>query len=68
MIAVEGATPVVPVRLRINSMSIIDRRRFSGPLRGDVEFLIGTPILFDADTDHAAATTQLEAAVAALQG
>jgi len=28
--------------------------------------VVGEPLLFDADTDHAAATTRLEAAVAAL--
>jgi long-chain acyl-CoA synthetase len=66
LIAVEGATPVVPVKLRINAMSIIDRRRLPGRLRGDVEFVIGDPIWFDADMDHATATTRLEAAVAAL--
>jgi long-chain acyl-CoA synthetase len=66
LIAVEGATPIVPVKLRINEMSIIDRRRLRGRIRGDVEFVIGDPIWFDADTDHATATTRLEAAVAAL--
>jgi long-chain acyl-CoA synthetase len=66
LIAVEGGMPIVPVKLRINARSIIDRRRFPGPLRGDVELLIGEPIWFDADTDHAIATTRLEAAVAAL--
>jgi long-chain acyl-CoA synthetase len=66
LIAVEGATPIVPVKLKIHSMSIVDRRSFRGPVRGDVELVIGDPIWFDADTDHAAATTRLEAAVAAL--
>jgi long-chain acyl-CoA synthetase len=66
LIAVEGATPIVPVKMRINEMSIIDRRRLGGRIRGDVEFVIGDPIWFDADMDHAAATTRLEAAVAAL--
>ena len=66
LIAVEGATPIVPVRLKIHSMSIVDRRRFPAPLRGDVELVLGDPIWFDADTDHSAATTRLEAAVAAL--
>jgi hypothetical protein len=56
----------VPVKLKIHQMSIIDRRRLSGPVRGDVELVIGEPIRFDADTDHATATTRLEAAVAAL--
>src|SRR5829696_6131595 len=67
LIAVEGGTPVVPVSIRITRMSIIDRRRLGGPLRGEVELILGKPIRFDADTDHAVATTRLEAAVAALQ-
>ncbi len=66
LIAVEGGTPLVPVKLKINRMSIIDRRRFPSALRGDVELVIGAPIWFDVDTDHATATTRLEAAVAAL--
>ena len=66
LIAVEGATPVVPIKVKIHAMSVIDRRRLPGRIRGDVEFVIGKPIWFDADTDHATATTRLEAAVAAL--
>jgi long-chain acyl-CoA synthetase len=66
LIAVEGGTPIVPVKINILSMSWIDRRRWPSPLRGEVELVLGEPILFDADTDHAAATTRLEAAVAAL--
>jgi lysophospholipid acyltransferase (LPLAT)-like uncharacterized protein len=66
LIAVEGGTPIVPVKILIHEMSWIDRRRFPSPLRGEVELLVGDPIWFDADTDHAAATTRLEAAVAAL--
>jgi long-chain acyl-CoA synthetase len=66
LIAVEGGTPIVPVKIIIHSMSWIDRRRWPSPLRGDVELVLGDPLRFDADTDHATATTQLEAAVAAL--
>lgn len=66
LIAVEGGTPLVPVKIKIHRMSIIDRRRFPSALRGDVELVIGKPIWFDIDTNHATATTQLEAAVAAL--
>lgn len=66
LIAVEGGTPVVPVKIVIHEMSWIDRRRWPAPLRGDVELVVGKPIRFDADTDHAAATTRLEAAVGAL--
>jgi long-chain acyl-CoA synthetase len=66
LIAVEGATPVVPVKLLVHRMSVIDQRRWPAALRGDVEFVIGDPMWFDAATDPAAATTRLEAAVAAL--
>ena len=66
LMAVEGATPIVPIRLKILSMSIIDRRSFPSRLRGEVELVVGEPIRFDSDTDHATATTRLEAAVAAL--
>jgi long-chain acyl-CoA synthetase len=67
LIAVEGATPVVPVRLVIHRMSIIDRRRLPAPLRGEVEFVIGPPVRFDATMDPAAATTRLETIVAELR-
>jgi 1-acyl-sn-glycerol-3-phosphate acyltransferase len=66
LIAVEGGSPIVPLKLKINRMSIIDRRRFPAALRGDVELVLGAPIWFDSTMDHATATTQLEAAVAAL--
>ena len=66
LIAVEGGSPVVPARLKVHRMSIIDRRRLPAPLRGDVELVIGEPIWFASTMDHAAATAQLEAAVAAL--
>lgn len=66
LIAVEGGSPIVPVKLVINRMSIVDRRRLPSAFRGDVELIIGRPIWFDSTMDHNAATTQLEAAVAAL--
>jgi long-chain acyl-CoA synthetase len=70
LIAVEGATPVVPMRLKVHRYSRLDagtatagRRR---GWRGDVEIVFGQPIHFPWGTDHEAATQQLEAAVAAL--
>jgi long-chain acyl-CoA synthetase len=66
LIAVEGGTPIVPVKINIHAMSWVDRRRWPSRIRGDVELVVGDPITFDADTDHAAATTRLEEAVAAL--
>ena len=65
LIAVEGATPVIPVKLRINRMSgILDRRGM--PLRGDVEVVFGAPLYFAGGTPPGDATARLEAAVAAL--
>jgi long-chain acyl-CoA synthetase len=66
LIAVEGGTPIVPLKLKIHRMSIIDKRRLPAALRGDVELVVGEPIWFDSTMDHAAATTRLQAAVAAL--
>jgi long-chain acyl-CoA synthetase len=66
LIAVEGGSPVVPVKLKINRMSIIDTRRLPSALRGDVELVVGEPIWFDSTMDHATATSRLEAAMAAL--
>jgi long-chain acyl-CoA synthetase len=66
LIAVEGGSPIVPLKLKINRMSIIDARRFPSPLRGDVELVVGEPMWFDSTMDHATATTRLEAALAEL--
>lgn len=64
LIAVEGRTPVVPMKLKIKTMSVLDRMGW--PLRGDVEVVFGAPIVFDAGTDSNEATRRIEAAVAAL--
>jgi long-chain acyl-CoA synthetase len=72
LIAVEGATPVVPMKLKIRRVSILDhldrtwdRERADG-WRGDVEVVFGDPLYFPALTDPAEATKRIEAAVAAL--
>ena len=70
LIAVEGATPVVPMRVKVHRYSRFDagiaapeeRRTW----RGDVEVIFGAPIRFPWGTDHDLATRQLEEAVAAL--
>jgi len=64
LIAVEGVTPVVPMRLKIGRMSVLDR--IGWPLRGSVEVVFGDPITFASDTDPNEATERLQAAVAAL--
>ncbi len=64
LIAVEGGTPVVPMKLKVNAMSLADR--IGWPLRGDVEIVFGEPLTFASGTDPADATRRIEAAVAAL--
>ena len=64
LIAVQGGTPVVPMRLKITKMSILDRKGW--PLRGSVEVVFGDPVTFASDADLSDATHRLEDAVAAL--
>jgi long-chain acyl-CoA synthetase len=71
LIAVEGATPVVPMKLKIVKPSILDRKhrpewRDRNGFRGDVEVVFGDPVWFGALTDPAEATRRIEAAVEAL--
>jgi long-chain acyl-CoA synthetase len=72
LIAVEGGSPVVPMRLKIHKVSILDhwdrawdKTRANG-WRGDVEVVFGEPLYFSAGTTPADATARLQAAVAAL--
>ena len=72
LIAVEGATPVVPMKLKIGKVSVLDHmdRKWeasrSNGWRGDVEVVFGDPIYFPAGTPAGDATAKLQAAVAAL--
>jgi len=66
LIAVEGATPVVPMKLKVNRMSRLDAATPGLPWRGEVELVFGEPIHFAWDADYAAATDRLETAVSAL--
>jgi len=72
LIAVEGATPVVPMKLKIAKVSLLDHldkkweAARSNGWRGDVEVVFGDPIFFAAGTPPAEATATLQAAVAAL--
>ena len=74
LVAVEGATAVVPTKLLIHRMSWLDafwpgtrngNLNGSSP-RGEVEIVFGEPIWFSSDTSPAEATTRLEEALAAL--
>jgi 1-acyl-sn-glycerol-3-phosphate acyltransferase len=64
LIAVEGNVPVVPLKLKIRTMALVDRMGW--PLRGDIEVVFGDPITFASGTDPIVATQRLEAAVAGL--
>src|SRR5207253_478038 len=72
LIAVEGATPVVPMKLKIGKVSVLDHldRKWeasrSNGWRGNVEVVFGDPIYFPAGTPAGEATAKLQAAVAAL--
>jgi long-chain acyl-CoA synthetase len=72
LIAVEGGTPVVPMKLKIKNVSILDHldrtwdRERSNGWRGDVEVVFGDPLYFAPLTDPNEATRRIEAAVAAL--
>jgi len=72
LIAVEGASPVVPMKLKINKVSLLDRRyrkwerSRSNGWRGDVEVVFGDPLYFSAGTSPTDATAKMQAAVAAL--
>jgi long-chain acyl-CoA synthetase len=64
LIAIEGAAPIVPMKVLIHRMSRLDSK--GSPWRGNVELVFGKPIRFDADSDPVAVTTNLEEAVRAL--
>jgi acyl carrier protein len=72
LIAVEGGTPVVPMKLKIGNVSILDHidRTWepfrSNGWRGKVEVVFGDPLYFPSGTPPAEATAKLQAAVAAL--
>jgi len=75
LVAVEGATAVVPIKLRVNRMSRLEAVWKAGsaetPLnstgwRGDVDVVFGEPIWFSSDTTPAEATARLEELLAAL--
>jgi long-chain acyl-CoA synthetase len=72
LIAVEGATPVVPMKLKIGKVSVLDHldrsweKSRSNGWRGDVEVVFGDPIYFPAGMPAGEATAKLQEAVAAL--
>jgi long-chain acyl-CoA synthetase len=66
LVAILGAVPVVPMRLKVHQHSRVDIDAPGMPWRGDLEILFGKPLRFGPDADPTEATEQVRAAVEAL--
>jgi long-chain acyl-CoA synthetase len=66
LVAIHGAIPVVPMRLKVHRPSRFDKGTGGTSLRGEVEVVFGKPIRFAVDDDPNRATAEIRAAVEAL--
>ena len=66
LVAILGAVPIVPMRLRVHRHSRIDMKAPDVPWRGDLEIVFGKPMRFGPDADPVQATEQVRSAVEAL--
>ncbi|TME34197.1 MAG: hypothetical protein E6I62_02980, partial [Chloroflexi bacterium] len=66
LVAILGAVPVVPMRLKVHQHSRMDMKGPAIPWRGDLELVFGKPMRFGPDADPTEATEQVRAAVEAL--
>lgn len=66
LVAILGAVPIVPMRLKVHQHSRIDMKAPGIPWRGDLELIFGEPLRFGPDADPVEATEQVRAAVEAL--
>jgi hypothetical protein len=66
LVAIHGAIPVIPMRLKVHRHSRIDIDTPGTGLRGDVEVIFGAPLSFPIDADATRATDEIRAAVEAL--
>jgi long-chain acyl-CoA synthetase len=66
LVAVHGAVPVVPIRLKVNRYSRWDKDTDGTALRGDVDVAFGPALEFGIDTDPVEATERIRAAIEAL--
>ena len=66
LVAIHGAVPVVPIRLKVNRYSRWDKDTDGTALRGDVEVVFGRPMEFGIDVTPEQATDQIRAAIEAL--
>jgi len=66
LVAVLGAIPVVPIRLRTIRHSRIDLDARGTSWRGEVEVVFGAPLRFPVDADANEATATIRQAIEAL--
>jgi long-chain acyl-CoA synthetase len=66
LVAIHGAVPVVPIRLKVHRYSRWDKDTDGTALRGDVEVAFGRPMEFGIDVTPEEATEQIRAAIEAL--
>jgi long-chain acyl-CoA synthetase len=66
LVAIHGAIPVVPMRLKVHRNSRWDKGTAGTSWRGDVEVVFGKPLRFPIDDDPNRATAEIRAAVEAL--
>lgn len=66
LVAILGAVPIVPMRLKVHQHSRIDMKAPGVPWRGDLELIFGTPLRFGPDEDPVQATEKVREAVEAL--
>jgi hypothetical protein len=66
LVAIHGAIPVIPMRLKVHRESRIDIDAPGTGLRGDAEVIFGAPLSFPIDADPTRATDEIRAAVEAL--
>jgi long-chain acyl-CoA synthetase len=66
LVAIHGAIPVVPIRLKVHRHSRFDKGTGGTSWRGDTEVVFGKPLTFNIDADPNQATAEIQAAVEAL--
>jgi long-chain acyl-CoA synthetase len=66
LVAIHGAVPVVPIRLKVHRYSRWDAETDGTALRGDVEVAFGRPMEFGIDVTPEQATDEIRAAIEAL--
>ena len=66
LVAIHGAIPVVPIRLKTRTHSRVDEDTDGTAWRGEVEVVFGKPLRFGIDADPTQATAEIRAAIEAL--